>query len=474
MFAVVGRANKGKSSIVAALAEDERIEVSPQPGTTTRCAEYPVKIDGETIFVLVDTPGFEDAPRALAWMRAHETNAAARSRVVADFVRHHEGGSDFAEECKLLRPIIDGASILYVVDGAKPYRQNYEAEMEILRWTGQPGMALINRVGSGDHSADWRSALDQYFKIVRDFDAFHVSFTERMRVLATFRELRPEWQAPIARAIRALRVDRARRREETTRVLSELLIACITFTLELSLPAEEGLAQRRAEIERGFLDALREKEATARRRIEVLYRYERALFSFGELERPVFDDDLFAQSTWQMFGLDATQLVAAYAISGALVGTVIDAAVGGHSFLLGTAIGGILGAGAGVRHAIARAGGEDLLDVTRNLWNDNTLRRIGPLTDLNFPFILFDRALLHYRSILARTHAQREVVRMDETRMGVVSGLSLGDRTALTRLFQKIRKAGSFVPDPLRVDLHQRVRALLDQHAPEADPDALP
>lgn len=469
LFAVVGRANKGKSSIVAALAEDDRIDISPIPGTTTRCAEYPVKIDGETIFVLVDTPGFEDAPRALAWMRAHETNAASRSRVVADFVRQHAGSEDFAEECKLLQPIVDGASILYVVDGAKPYRQNYEAEMEILRWTGQPGMALINRVGAGDHSADWRRALDQYFRIVRDFDAYRVSFTERMRVLSAFRELRSEWQEPIGRAIRALRADRARRREESTRVLAELLIACLTFTLELSLGADEPLSQRRAEIERGFLDALRAKEVSARRAIEVLYRYERTLFSFRELERPLFDDDLFAQTTWELFGLDATQLVAAYAISGALIGGAIDVAVGGHSFLLGTAIGGIMGAGAGLRHAVARAGGEDILDVTRNLWSDKTLRRVGPLTDLNFPFIVLDRALLHYRSILARTHAQREVVRVEGERLGIVAGLSLGDRTTLTRLFQRIRKAGNFVPDSVRGDLHRKLRALLDQHAPESE-----
>src|SRR5688572_10014824 len=203
VFAVVGRANKGKSSIVAALAEDDLVEMSPIPGTTTECAEYPVKIDGEVIFVLVDTPGFEDAPRALAWMRAHEVDASSRSAIVASFVQAHQGGPEFVEECKLLKPIIAGASILYVVDGTKPYRQNYEAEMEILRWTGRPGMALINRIGDGDYVEEWRRALDQYFRIVRDFDAFRVSFTERMRVLTAFRELRPDWTEPIDRAIRA-------------------------------------------------------------------------------------------------------------------------------------------------------------------------------------------------------------------------------------------------------------------------------
>jgi GTPase Era involved in 16S rRNA processing len=471
IFAIVGRANKGKSSIVAALAEDDRVEIGPIPGTTIDCAEYPVQIDHETIFTLVDTPGFEDAPRALAWMRERATDAASRSRVVADFVAAHATGADFSEECKLLRPILAGASILYVVDGTKPYRQNYEAEMEILRWTGRPGMALINRIGEGDHAADWRRALEQYFRIVREFDAFRVSFTERMRVLTAFRELRPEWSDSIGKAIAALRADRRQRHELALAVLSELLIHCLTFTFTLSLAFDEPVAARRLEIERGFLDGLRQKEHAARRQIEVAYKYHHELFRLRELERPVFEDDLFAESTWRSFGLDATQLVAAYAVTGALLGGVIDAAVGGASILLGTAIGGLIGTGVGLRHAAQRAGGEDLFDIMKNLLEDKTQHRVGPLRDINFPFIVLDRAILHYRSILGRTHAQREVVPVDDTPLGVVATLPLGERTALAKLFQKIRRSGAAISDGTRRELHERLGDLLRQQAPEAEPD---
>lgn len=469
VFAVVGRANKGKSSIVAALAEDDHVETSPLPGTTTECTEFPVKIDRETIFVLVDTPGFEDAPRALAWMRAQEVDASSRSAIVEDFVRTHEGGPDFVEECRLLRPIIAGASILYVVDGTKPYRQNYEAEMEILRWTGRPGMALINRIGEGDHAEEWRRALDQYFRIVRDFDAFRVSFTERMRVLTAFRELRPDWTEPIGRAIKALRADRTVRREETIRALGELLIDSLSFTLEMSLGAGETLTAKRAEIERRFLDRLRELEQRSRRRVEELYKYHRELFVVDALEQPVFQEDLFAERTWQTFGLDPKQIIAAYALAGALAGGVIDASVGGASFLLGTALGGLFGAGAGVRHAAQRAGGDTLAGVAKNIFDNKKQQRVGPLSDVNFPFILLDRALLHYRSVLSRTHAQREVVRVEGTPEGIVSTLPLQQRNALVKVFQKVRKSGGAPGDATRAALFDELRKLLDAHAPEAE-----
>ena len=71
-FAVVGRVNKGKSSIVSTLAEDDSVRIDARPGTTTEVREFPVRVDGRTLFVLVDSPGFEDAPRALAWLRARD------------------------------------------------------------------------------------------------------------------------------------------------------------------------------------------------------------------------------------------------------------------------------------------------------------------------------------------------------------------------------------------------------------------
>ena len=70
-FAVVGHPNKGKSSIVSTLASDDSVSISPEPGTTTQCRRFPMTVDGEELYALVDTPGFQRARRALDWMRRH-------------------------------------------------------------------------------------------------------------------------------------------------------------------------------------------------------------------------------------------------------------------------------------------------------------------------------------------------------------------------------------------------------------------
>src|SRR5690606_40574677 len=51
-FAIVGHPNKGKSSIVATLAEDDTVAISPEPGTTTRAQAYPMRLDGEILYEL--------------------------------------------------------------------------------------------------------------------------------------------------------------------------------------------------------------------------------------------------------------------------------------------------------------------------------------------------------------------------------------------------------------------------------------
>ena len=77
-FAVVGHPNKGKSSIVATLAEDERITVGPTPGTTRRAHAYTFAIDGEPQYVLVDTPGFQRARAVFDWLESRSTSASTR------------------------------------------------------------------------------------------------------------------------------------------------------------------------------------------------------------------------------------------------------------------------------------------------------------------------------------------------------------------------------------------------------------
>ena len=387
-FAVVGRVNKGKSSVVSTLVEDDTVRVDKEPGTTRVCTRFPFRADdGRVLCTVVDTPGFEEAPRALAWLRESEGSAAERPALVAKFVETFEGGAEFADECALLQPILAGAAILYVVDASLPYRPNYEAEMEILRWTGRARMALVNRIGGDDHIEEWKRALGQYFSVVRVFDAHRSGFAERIGLLRAFRELDDTARSRIDEAIarprerlatsaRAFRGDhrRARRRRAHLhgRASARRARRHRAASAEMGNGVSRAAAQARAACPRRDRAALSPRAARARR---------------AALDRERFEWDLFAQESRRVFGLDTWQLVRAGAIGGAAIGGTIDAATLGHSFLVGSLVGGVIG-GIASYFGTQRAAEVTVLGQTVA----GRVVAIGPLGDTQFPWILLDRA----------------------------------------------------------------------------------
>jgi hypothetical protein len=444
IFAIVGHPNKGKSSIVATLAEDESVAISPDPGTTRKSRGYQMRIDEQVLYELVDTPGFQRPRAVLSWLQEHERGADERAAVVEEFVATHRGDERFRDECELLQPIIDGAGILYVVDGAHPYGTEYEAEMEILRWTGRPRMALINMIGPGDFVEDWRRALNQYFSIVRVFDAQRADFSKRLELLRAFRELGEvgaQWSRALDQAVAALERDRADRRRRAAAEIADLLIDVLS--MHESAPAPEGVDQKRltAELIAKLKARVRRREQSARRLVQDLYGH-RALDA-SEEEVSVLAEDLFSKRSFLVFGLSARQLALTGAAAGAVTGGMIDLAVGGASLLLGAGIGAAIG-GVGAVLGADRLARVQVLGTPLGGFR----LTVGPITTPNAPWVILGRAVLHHRLVAERNHARRDALILDAS-----AGAHLGDaidpavRKRMAVSFKRIREDGGLAPD---------------------------
>jgi hypothetical protein len=440
---IVGRVNRGKSSILSTLAEDDSIIVSPEPGTTQDVQRFPLRVDGEPLFQMVDTPGFEDAPRALRFLLERESTAANRRGVVKSFVEHFKHQrSEFEQECKLLQPILDGGAILYVVDGSHPYRRNYEAEMEILRWTGQPRIALINQIGSNDHTDEWRAALGQFFSIVRTFNAHRAGFAERIKLFEGLREVDEQWRAPFDRAINALRSDWNRRLREASRIIAEMVVTALLHTERITVPRGDSVALHRRRIEERFHVQLRKHEERGRRKIETIFCHRRLTTREEPIGRHILDEDLFSDRTWETLGLSLPKLIGAGFVTGASAGGILDLMTGGALLGAGIVTGGIAGGGGALYYGMSRF--EKASDVLHDLQGGKTLR-IGPHQSPNFPWILLDRALLHCVAVRDRAHAKRDPLELPapppvETRGdGWMMTMPDDQRRALAKLLSRFR-----------------------------------
>lgn len=466
VFAVVGRVNRGKSSIIATLAEDDSIVISPLPGTTRHATTYDVALDGEVLFRLIDTPGFEDAARALAWLQRSQPSAERRAARVAEFRQHFAGSDEFVEECELLGPVLDGAAILYVVDGSTPFRENIMAEVEILRWTGRPRMALVNRSASGEHLQAWHAALAPGFSTVRNFDAHAASFRERLQLLSLFRELVEPWRGSLGRAVERLTDEQERRLVESALAMANLVVDAVAHTIELEA-GEGGLdAAEQKQVEQRFLDDLRQLEERARRYVERLYRHHRLTTESSPLERPAFARDLFSERVWHSLGLSAGQLVAAYSVAGATAGGTLDALVGGASFFTGTLLGAALGGATALWQLGARAFGvtavETLGERLRKTAGPRRRYRVGPHQHPNFPFIVLDRALLHHQAIRYRAHARNTTEALDlDAEPSPARELPLTVRQRLGKLLGRARKSPNADTSDLRRELATLIEGIL-------------
>lgn len=435
-FAIVGHPNKGKSSIVATLAEDDTVVVSPDPGTTRQARGFQMQSDGQVLYELVDTPGFQRPRALLEWLQAHERSASERPALVREFVAHHEDDPRFKDECELLRPILAGAGILYVVDGAHPYGAEYEAEMEILRWTGQPRMALINLIGTGDHVEEWRRALNQYFSIVRVFDALRADFDKRLELLRALRELTEvdqSWARSLAQAVDVLQQDHKTRQRRAAAEIADLLIDVLAASESAPCPEGTDQAQLGRDLTERLRKRIRQREHSARRAVQELYRHRSLRMASADFD--LLTEDLFSERSFSLFGLSNTQLSMTGAATGALAGGAIDAAVGGASLLLGAGIGAIVG-GLGavlgsnrlakVRLPGAPLGGHRLI--------------IGPISATNLPWVILGRSLLHHRLVAETNHARRESLVLDADTGGHFAGtIDAGRRRRMASLFQRIR-----------------------------------
>jgi hypothetical protein len=435
-FAVVGHPNKGKSSIVATLAEDDAVNISPLPGTTAAARAYPLRVDGETLYELVDTPGFQRPRDVLDWLRRHERGAEARPTVVAELVEAHRDDPLFHDERELLAPIVAGAGILYVVDGSRPYGREYEAEMEVLRWTGRPRMALINMIGAGDHVGEWQTALGQYFAIVRVFDAQRADFETRIELLRAFGALDESWQPQLRRAADVLIAERARRRKRAALEIAALLRDALTLTeraaTEHDRPAADEVARLRTRLEA----RVAKREERTRAAVQEIYLH-RAV-PREEASASLLDADVFSATTFSAFGLSTAQLAATGAVSGTAAAGSIDLLLGGASLGLAAAMGAVVGGAGAVlgarRLAKARVlgqrlGGRELV--------------VGPVVAPNFPWVLLGRAVLHQRLVAERNHARRETFLLDvHADARLADSIDAAARRRLVRLFKELRGEG--------------------------------
>jgi len=439
VFAVVGKVNAGKSSVLATLLEvddDRTIRISATPGETTHCQVLPLEFDGEECIRFIDTPGFSRPIEAMREIQRIHGNGPPGIDAVTTFVEESRESGEFGDECILLEPLIAGAGLLYVIDPSKPLRDEFIAEMEILRWTGRKRMALLNaKDTSEEHLQNWRDRLGSYFNLVRTFNAHHARFDERRKLLKSLLEIDERHAAVIKSTIHSLEDEWQQRREESAELLVGALESAMVLresrVLEERVMEVEHRRERvHAEMVESYYKGVTKIVKKAVDDLLKIYRHHLVKVDWEEFG---FEEiDLEAAETWSKWGLSRGQLAMAGGAAGAAAGVAVDVGTGGLTHGAGTLFGTVFGA------AAAFFKGDELPDLKMDMTGGVKLQggegrklELGPPKNENFPWILLDRLLVTYCEVISRAHGKRDKSALSTEAEGYVKHMSGEHRRTL-------------------------------------------
>lgn len=445
-FAIVGHPNEGKSSIVATLAQDDSIAISATPGETVSLQRFDLKAGHETIIEFVDTPGFQNPQATLSWFKE---NKALGASLPERFIESHKSDADFHHDCELLRPIVEGAGIIYVVDASRPITSVDAAEMEILRLTARPRMAIINPKSTETRYLEaWKLSFRQHFNSVRTFNAQTAQYVDRIELLEALKSIDQDWEPALSEAVRLLKLDRQRAVERTAEAIIEHLEQALSCRSSSFLSHESGVALEKRRLEDEYRAKLQRIEKRFRSQVRDVYQLRRV--SIDLPENSILAEDLFSERSWQALGLTHRQLMVAGALLGAGLGAGADIAAGGVTFGVFASLGAALGAGS------AMLKGKDLARAKiKHLPLGGLKITVGPNRSEQFPFVQLDRDILFAQFAANWAHARRETavqIDADASKAGPTSGWAQSDLKAATRYLQAIRKGSAEAMDAARAD----------------------
>lgn len=455
-FAIVGRSNKGKSSIVASLVEDDTISIAPTPRTTKHCQEFTMVADGQELFTIIDTPGFEEAPAVLEWLQSKPTGAHERALRVREFLTQFDNSDQYKFERELLTPIMNGAAILYVADASKPFRSHYESEFEILRWTGQASMALVNQIGSSDYSQEWTAALNQYFRKVSPFNAHRSLFQDRLKLLEELRVIHESVRPAIDKSIITLRRQHNLRMQNSLAILSNFVLEAKNFRIKAPIDKQISRQSQKDILLQEYAKELQEKEEKARKKIKKLFNYKQLESQKDSIPQSNWETDIFSKESFETFGLSRSKLITAATAAGALAGGSLDVMVGGTSFMLGSGIGALLGGGGSAYLSFIQT---DIAGIKVQ----KAKLIVGPNRNPNFPWVLLDRNLFFLDAILHRTHAMQEEMNLDmkPERRGLLERLPSKLLRRISRIFKQ--SSWNIPQNSLEEDLSSAIMEIIDR-----------
>jgi len=325
---------------------------------------------------------------------------------------------------------------------------------------GRPRMAIINSKTDGkDYALDWKFEFQKHFNAIRLFNSNTANFTERIKMLESLKAIDQEWEPMLTRVILAFKKEWQKRNSLVCANIIQTIEKNLSFFVSETITPSSDKEKIKERLITRYQAHIRETEKQMFKKIRTLFKHN--IFEYHLPEYSILKHDLFSKQTWELLGLTKEQLATAGAIIGGTLGAVIDTAAAGITFGVFTAIGGVLGAGSALfgakkvtrkKTAGIRIGGDKL--------------QLGPNKNLQFLYILIDRALIYYSHIINRPHGRRDLGEQSEKTEGKKRGYSTGftasRRNGCATFFKAVTGHSFIKGKKIRLNFEELIESILN------------
>ncbi|MCF7521569.1 DUF3482 domain-containing protein [Neisseria sp. ZJ106] len=332
-LAVVGHTNTGKTSLLRTLLRDSGFGEVKNAAATTRHVEQAAISDGlETLVYLYDTPGLEDAGGVAAWLEEHTDNRADGVERIQQFLASPAAQTEFSQEAKVLRQLLQSDMALYVVDAREPVLNKYRDELTVLSWCAKPLMPVFNFT-AGQDTAAWTEMLARRtLHVSSSFDTVAFDFEGELKLWRNLGIMLPN-QTVLERLTSMRQQEWAGLNHQARYEIADFLLNVAAYKQEIG---EDDNPQPTLHT---MQEQVRQLERQMQQQLFRLYRFYHNGSVGGDWILKAFYPNPFDSDLLKQYGIRT----GTGAATGALLGFGIDIATLGGSLGLGTALGGLIG-----------------------------------------------------------------------------------------------------------------------------------
>jgi predicted GTPase len=398
-FAVIGKANKGKSSIISAVTFDDSIEVADEIGTTTEFKKYEYRDEktNKPIAIYFDTPGFESAEQIYFYIKKNKTNIPSIKQILEKFIYDYSYDDSLSKDIEILKAIIESDFLVFVVNVSEKFNKNVIGyELEILKELRKRVVIIFNQIDKENYSNEWEKELKKYdLTNIHKIDLLNAKYSNIIDIFKSLYSIEDsdiyDTKQLLNNVINAYKNRYKNNLERTAELIAKYLKEVLQ--IEINVTKKEHESGRSYEFIKKEID---KKEKKLQDTLSILWGYREVKV---EDKRDRFD----AKTNVEMALSKNEKAIIGAIIGATVVGTTTGTLSGGLGAPAGAGLGAFFGALLGYFSDV------EMFDVKPDVFKKDVKITISP-KDIDLSIILITRILEFVETIIEHGHANRNKV----------------------------------------------------------------